>query len=46
MFNELIVALRMTLVTLVVTGLVYPLAITGIARGLFPDASSGSLARG
>jgi K+-transporting ATPase ATPase C chain len=43
MFNEMIVALRMTLVTLVVTGLVYPLAITGLARGLFSHASGGSL---
>lgn len=45
MLSETIVALRMTLVTLVVTGLVYPLAITGVARGLFPDASSGSLVK-
>jgi K+-transporting ATPase ATPase C chain len=45
MFNETMVALRMTLVTLVVTGLVYPLAITGVARAIFPDASSGSLVK-
>jgi K+-transporting ATPase ATPase C chain len=45
MFNETMVALRMTLVTLVVTGLAYPLAITGVARAIFPDASSGSLVK-
>jgi potassium-transporting ATPase KdpC subunit len=43
MFNETIVALRMTVVTLVVTGLAYPLLITGAARVLFPHASGGSL---
>ncbi|HEX4144439.1 MAG TPA: potassium-transporting ATPase subunit KdpC [Pirellulales bacterium] len=43
MLNETIVALRMTLVTLVVTGLAYPLLITGAARALFPSASVGSL---
>jgi K+-transporting ATPase ATPase C chain len=43
MLSETMVALRMTLVTLVVTGLVYPLAITGVARMLFPGASGGSL---
>jgi len=43
MLSETMVALRMTLVTLVVTGLVYPLTITGVARTLFPGASGGSL---
>jgi K+-transporting ATPase ATPase C chain len=37
------VALRLTFVTLVVTGLVYPLAVTGAAQLLFPSAASGSL---
>ena len=45
MLNESIVALRMTVVTLVLTGLVYPLVITGVARAIFPDASSGSLVK-
>jgi K+-transporting ATPase ATPase C chain len=45
MFNEMIVALRMTVVTLVLTGLAYPLVITGVARAVFPDASGGSLVK-
>jgi K+-transporting ATPase ATPase C chain len=35
-------ALRATAVTLVLTGLVYPLAVTGIAQVLFPRRSGGS----
>ena len=37
------IALRATLVTLVLTGLVYPLAMTGVAQVLFPDRANGSL---
>ncbi len=36
-------AVRMTFVTLVVTGLVYPLSVTGVARVLFPRQAAGSL---
>jgi K+-transporting ATPase ATPase C chain len=36
-------ALRMTLVTLILTGIAYPLAVTGLARILFPWRSQGSL---
>jgi len=36
-------ALRATLVTLVVTGFLYPLAVTGVAQLLFPRRASGSL---
>ena len=43
MKGELTVALRMTLVTLVLTGFLYPLAITGMAQVLFPGAAIGSL---
>ena len=43
MRNELIVALRMTVLTLVLTGLLYPLAVTGAAQALFPRQASGSL---
>ncbi|MGE3138399.1 MAG: potassium-transporting ATPase subunit KdpC [Thermoleophilia bacterium] len=37
------VAAGMLLVLTALFGLVYPLAMTGAARGLFPDASGGSL---
>src|SRR5215470_6150502 len=41
--REIGIALRVTVATLVLTGLVYPLAMTGIARVLAPDLASGSL---
>jgi potassium-transporting ATPase KdpC subunit len=41
--SEIKIALRMTLVTLVLTGLLYPLAVTGLARVAFPRAAAGSL---
>ena len=41
----LLISLRTTFVTLLLTGLAYPLAMTGVARALVPDASSGSLVR-
>jgi K+-transporting ATPase ATPase C chain len=40
-----IIALRVTLVTLVLTGVVYPLAMTAAAQLLFPNAANGSLAK-
>jgi K+-transporting ATPase ATPase C chain len=40
--NIIALAIRATLVTLVVTGLLYPLALTGISSVLFPAASAGS----
>jgi potassium-transporting ATPase KdpC subunit len=43
MRKEIIVALRVSLVTIVLTGLVYPLAITGVAQALFHDRANGSL---
>jgi K+-transporting ATPase ATPase C chain len=42
MRKELIIGLRVTAVTLVLTGLVYPLVTTGLARALFPFRSGGS----
>ncbi|WP_137992580.1 potassium-transporting ATPase subunit KdpC [Streptomyces vilmorinianum] len=38
-------ALRMLLVLTVVTGIVYPLAVTGIAQGLFNDKANGSIVK-
>ncbi len=43
MTREIVVALRMTAVTLVLTGLVYPLALTGIAQVVLPAKANGSL---
>lgn len=37
------IALRVTLVTLVLTGIAYPLAMTGAAQILFPYRANGSL---
>ncbi len=42
-FSGLLVTLRMTLVTLVCTGLLYPLAMTGLCELLFPGKARGSL---
>lgn len=40
--KEVQIAARMTLATLVLTGLLYPLAVTGLARVLFPRQAAGS----
>ncbi len=42
MLDHLVPAIRATLVTLVLTGLAYPLLMTGIARMLFPRQAEGS----
>ncbi|MGO8969358.1 MAG: potassium-transporting ATPase subunit KdpC [Myxococcaceae bacterium] len=42
MRSLLTIALRTTLLTLLLTGLLYPLAVTGAARVLFPARASGS----
>lgn len=41
--REFLIALRFTLVAAVLTGLLYPLAMTGVAQGLFHDKANGSL---
>src|SRR5690349_8049548 len=41
--DELVVSIRVTLVTLVLAGLAYPLATTGAALALFPARARGSL---
>jgi K+-transporting ATPase ATPase C chain len=46
MGRELVISLRMALVTLVLVGLAYPAAVTGIAQILFPEQANGSLVAG
>lgn len=41
--ETLLVAFRATLVTLVLTGIVYPLAVTGAAQAIFPARANGSM---
>jgi K+-transporting ATPase ATPase C chain len=43
MSHALLIAVRATIVTLVLTGFLYPVAMTGIAQLLFPHRSNGSL---
>jgi K+-transporting ATPase ATPase C chain len=43
MKNHLIVAIKFTLVTTIIFGLLYPLAVTGLSRLLFPKQADGSL---
>jgi potassium-transporting ATPase KdpC subunit len=42
LLDEVLPALRATVVTLVLTGLVYPLVMTGVAQGLFHRKAEGS----
>jgi K+-transporting ATPase ATPase C chain len=41
--KEILIALRMTVVTLVVAGIGYPLLVTGLAQVAFPHRANGSL---
>lgn len=43
--KTLLIAVRVTLVTLVLTGIAYPLVATALAQALFPSRASGSLVR-
>jgi potassium-transporting ATPase KdpC subunit len=45
MRSEAITALRVTVVTLILTGVVYPFAMTGLAQVLFHNQANGSLVR-
>lgn len=38
-------AIRMTLVTAVIAGIIYPLAMTGLAQVIFPGKANGSLVK-
>ena len=42
---ELGIAIRITIVVMVVTGIIYPLVVTGVAQGLFHDRANGSLVK-
>ena len=43
MISHLRPALVMLVLLTFITGLAYPLAMTGIAQGMFPSAANGSL---
>src|SRR5947209_6464226 len=45
MFSQLKPAILITVVITVLTGLIYPLAITGLAQLIFPHQANGSLVR-
>lgn len=45
MVSTLVTAFRACVVTLVLTGLLYPLAVTGVAQVLFPSEAQGSLVK-
>jgi len=43
--RNLLTAVLMTIVTTILLGLIYPLAVTGIAQLVFPDKANGQLIR-
>jgi potassium-transporting ATPase KdpC subunit len=43
MFSQLVPALRMLVIMTALTGVLYPLIVTGIAKVTFPHAANGSL---
>lgn len=45
MKKNLAIAVRMTIATTILLGLVYPLVVTGLAQALFPDKANGQLIR-
>lgn len=45
MMRDLKIAVLLTVVIVILTGVIYPLAVTGMARVLFPTKAQGSLVR-
>ncbi|MFZ0037326.1 MAG: potassium-transporting ATPase subunit KdpC [Candidatus Acidiferrales bacterium] len=45
MKKNLMISIWMTLATTIIFGLVYPLAVTGLAQVIFPDRANGQLIR-
>jgi potassium-transporting ATPase KdpC subunit len=45
MRRQLVPAFMMTIALTVLTGLLYPLVVTGVAQGLFPSRANGSLVK-
>ncbi|MFA6011989.1 MAG: potassium-transporting ATPase subunit KdpC [Desulfobacteraceae bacterium] len=44
--KDILIAVRVALVTLVLTGILYPFAVTGVAKALFPHKANGSMITG
>lgn len=43
--KNIIIAFRVAIVTLILTGIIYPFAVTGIAQVIFPDKANGSMVK-
>lgn len=43
MWKQIMVALRLLIVLTIITGVMYPLAMTGLAQAIFPNQAKGSL---
>ena len=45
MKKNLLISILMTIVTTVLLGIIYPLVVTALAQGIFPDKANGQLIR-